>query len=96
MLQYYYLQNLYLSCQIVFRFDTFCLSFYAAANGYTRSFKDENELHRDDLSGILNLLNVAELREIICILKQVSLYDTPVAIFSLLLYGIMLVLILFR
>ena len=52
----------------------FCLSFHAAATGYMRSFNDKNELHCDDMNGILNLLSVAELREIMCILKQVSIY----------------------
>ncbi|KAF3457092.1 hypothetical protein FNV43_RR01749 [Rhamnella rubrinervis] len=41
-----------------------------SAAGFTRSFNDKNELHCEDINGILNLLNVAELREIMCILKQ--------------------------
>ena len=44
------------------------------ATGYIRSFDDENELHNDDVNDILNLLTVSELREIICILKQVGIY----------------------
>ncbi|KAF4378427.1 hypothetical protein F8388_021621 [Cannabis sativa] len=41
-----------------------------SASGYFCSFEDSNELLYDDMNYILNLLNVSELREIMCLLKQ--------------------------
>lgn len=44
-----------------------------AATGYTSCFEITNELSDDDIKEILNLLTVSELREILCILKQVGI-----------------------
>lgn len=42
---------------------------------YTRSFEVKSKPDYDDLNRIMNLLTVAELREIMCILKKVSIYQ---------------------
>ncbi|XP_062108077.1 fanconi-associated nuclease 1 homolog isoform X3 [Humulus lupulus] len=45
-------------------------------SGYFCSFEDTNELLYDDMNYILNLLNVSELREIMCLLKQSCNFGT--------------------
>ncbi|XP_030507003.2 fanconi-associated nuclease 1 homolog isoform X1 [Cannabis sativa] len=47
-----------------------------SASGYFCSFEDTNELLYDDMNYILNLLNVSELREIMCLLKQSCNFGT--------------------
>lgn len=44
-----------------------------AATGYTSCFEITNEPSDDDIKEILNLLTVPELREILCILRQVGI-----------------------
>lgn len=47
--------------------------FDIAETGYTYCFNVTNNLSDDDIKEILDLLTLSELREILCILKQVDI-----------------------
>lgn len=46
---------------------------HPAATGYVSSLEDVDELHRNDIKEMMNLLTVSELRDILCKLKKVRI-----------------------